>query len=262
MGLVQEYKFESRALYPELAGKRVVITGGASGIGKATAKRFVMEGARVVVFDFNDKAFEGLMEEIPGLEGCVKVDVSSEESVKAAFEEMDRILGGIDVLISNAGISVRKNFMDTDFSQWKKVMGVNLDGMCLCIMEALKRMHRDKTKDDTGVILCAASTNGMEGHPFYTDYNASKAAVINLVRSVALEHAPWVRCNCICPGYVWTPMQEAEYTQEMFEEVNKTIPMQRHADPAEAAALYAFLASDEAKYITGQHIPLDGGETA
>lgn len=260
--LRQDYKFESRALYPELKGKRVVITGGASGIGKATAKRFVLEGAKVVVFDYNEKAFDALKEEIPGLAGAVKVDVSSEESVAAAFRQMDEILGGIDILISNAGISIRKKFIDTDFAQWKRVMGVNLDGMCLCIMETLKRMKGEKTKDNPGVILCTASTNGMEGHPFYTDYNASKAAVINLVRSVALEHAPWIRCNCICPGYVLTPMQEAEYTQEMFDECNKGIPMQRHADPAEVAALYAFLASDEAKYITGQHIPLDGGETA
>ena len=260
--LKQDYKFESRALYPELKGKRVVITGGASGIGKATAKRFATEGAKVGVLDYNEKAFDALKQEIPELAGTVKVDVSNEESVAAAFKQMDEILGGIDILISNAGISIRKKFIETDFTQWKRVMGVNLDGMCLCIMETLKRMRGEKTKDNPGVILCTASTNGMEGHPFYTDYNASKAAVINLVRSVALEHAPWIRCNSICPGYVLTPMQEAEYTQEMFEECNKGIPMQRHADPAEVAALYAFLASDEAKYITGQHIPIDGGETA
>lgn len=260
--LSQDYRFISRALYPELKGKRVVVTGGASGIGKATAERFALEGSKVVVFDYNEQAFDFLKKEIPALLSCLKVDVSSEESVKSAFEQTDELLGGIDILISNAGISIRKKFIETDFAQWRRVLGVNLDGMCLCIMEALKRMQKEKTKDDTGVILCTASTNGMEGHPFYTDYNASKAAVINLVRSVALEHAPWIRCNCICPGYVLTPMQEAEYTQEMFDECNQGIPMKRHADPAEVAALFAFLASDEAKYITGQHIPLDGGETA
>lgn len=260
--LKQDYTFESRALYPELKGKRVVITGGASGIGKATVKRFALEGARVVVLDYNENSFEQLKEEIPELAGTIKVDVSNEASVTSAFQQIDQILGGIDVLISNAGISIRKKFIETDFNQWKRVMGVNLDGMCLCIMETLKRMKEDKSKENPGVILCTASTNGMEGHPFYTDYNASKAAVINLVRSVALEHAPWIRCNSICPGYVLTPMQEAEYTQEMFDECNKGIPIQRHADPAEVAALFAFLASDEAKYITGQHIPIDGGETA
>ena len=98
--LKQDYKFESRALYPELKGKRVVITGGASGIGKATAKRFDMEGAKVVVFDYNEKAFDALKQEIPELAGTVKVDVSNEESVAAAFKQMDEILGGIDILIS------------------------------------------------------------------------------------------------------------------------------------------------------------------
>ena len=146
--LKQDYHFESRALYPELKGKRVVVTGGASGIGKATAKRFVLEGAKVVVFDYNEKAFDALKQEIPGLAGAVKVDVSSEESVKNAFAEMDKILGGIDILISNAGISIRKKFIETDFAQWKRVMGVNLDGMCLCIMEALKRMKQDKSKEN------------------------------------------------------------------------------------------------------------------
>ena len=260
--LKQDYKFESRALYPELKGKRVVITGGASGIGKATAKRFAMEGAKVVVFDYNEKAFDALKQEIPELAGTVKVDGNNRARWAEAFTEMEEALGGTDSLISHACISIRKKFIETEFTQWKRVMGVKLDGMGLCIMETLKRMRGEKTKDNPGVILCTASTNGMEGHPFYTDYNASKAAVINLVRSVALEHAPWIRCNSICPGYVLTPMQEAEYTQEMFEECNKGIPMQRHADPAEVAALYAFLASDEAKYITGQHIPIDGGETA
>ena len=125
-----------------------------------------------------------------------------------------------------------------------------------------RREEKGKAMTGGGSIVNIASIGGLAACPMIASYGASKAAVKNLVRSVALEHAPWVRCNCICPGYVLTPMQEAEYTQEMFEEVNKTIPMQRHADPAEAAALYAFLASDEAKYITGQHIPLDGGETA
>ena len=170
----------------------------------------------------------------------------------------DCLIGGVDVLISNAGISIRKLFRDTDFAQWKKVMGVNLDGMYLCAKEAVLRMEPQQT----GVILFTASTNGMEGHPFYADYNASKAAVILLGRTLALECAPWLRVNSICPGYVLTPMQKAEYTEEMLEKVNEGIPMKRHADPEEVAALFAFLASDEAKYITGQHIPIDGGETA
>jgi len=244
--------------YKELEGKRVVITGGASGIGLATAKRFLEEGSKVVIFDINKDALKKAEEELEGLAGTAAVDVSSEESVKAGFKEVDRLIGGIDVLVSNAGISIRKLFKDTDFAQWRKVMGINLDGMFLCAKEAINRMEPQKS----GVILFTASTNGMEGHPFYADYNASKAAVILLGRTLALEFAPWIRVNSICPGYVLTPMQRAEYTDEMLAVVNEGIPMKRHADPSEVAALFAFLASDEAKYITGQHIPIDGGETA
>ncbi|MCK5430788.1 MAG: SDR family oxidoreductase, partial [Anaerolineales bacterium] len=105
-------------------------------------------------------------------------------------------------------------------------------------------------------------TNGLMGYPYYADYNASKAGVIELTRSMALELAPTVRVIAVCPGYVLTPMQEAEYSPEMLEAVNRKIPLGRHATPEEIAALFAFLASDEAPYITGQHIVIDGGETA
>lgn len=244
--------------YEELQGKCVIVTGGASGIGFATAKRFVEEGAKVAIFDINREALQQAEEALPGLAGTFMVDVSSEESVKAGFAEVDKKIGEVDILVSNAGISIRKLFKDTDFSQWKKVMGINLDGMFLCAKEAINRME----KKQSGVILFTASTNGMEGHPYYADYNASKAAVILLGRTLALEYAPWLRVNSVCPGYVLTPMQRAEYTDEMLKVVNEGIPMKRHADPSEVAALFAFLASEEAKYITGQHIPIDGGETA
>jgi len=112
------------------------------------------------------------------------------------------------------------------------------------------------------VILFTASTNGIEGHPYYADYNASKAGVILLAKTLALELAPWVRVNAVCPGYVLTPMQQAEYSAQMLEEVNKGIPMRRHAEPEEVAAFFAFLASEQASYITGQALAVDGGETA
>ncbi len=119
-------------------------------------------------------------------------------------------------------------------------------------------MERQKS----GVVLFTASTNGMEGHSLYADYNASKAGVILLAKTLAKEFAPWLRVNAVCPGYVLTPMQKAEYTPEMLEEVNQSIPLKRHADPEEIAALFTFLASSESSYITGSHIPIDGGETA
>jgi meso-butanediol dehydrogenase/(S,S)-butanediol dehydrogenase/diacetyl reductase len=113
-----------------------------------------------------------------------------------------------------------------------------------------------------GVIINTGSTNGLMGYPYYADYNASKAGVIELTRSMALELAPTVRVVAVCPGYVMTPMQEAEYTPEMMQVVNRKIPLGRHARPEEIAALFAFLASDEAPYITGHSYVIDGGEIA
>jgi NAD(P)-dependent dehydrogenase (short-subunit alcohol dehydrogenase family) len=114
----------------------------------------------------------------------------------------------------------------------------------------------------SGVILQTASTNGMMGYPFYADYNASKAGVIELTKSMALELAPKVRVNAVAPGYVLTPMQRAEYTDEMLAEVNRKIPMGRHARPEEIAALFAYLASDDAGFATGHVYVMDGAETA
>ena len=118
------------------------------------------------------------------------------------------------------------------------------------------------TAGDGGVILMTASTNGLTGHPLYADYNAAKAGVIQLARTMALELAPKVRVSSVCPGYVLTPMQRAEYTDEMLADVNAGIPLGRHAAPEEIAALFAFLASDEGAYFTGATISIDGGETA
>ncbi len=245
-------------IYKDLEAKRVVITGAARGIGLATAKRFVIEGANVVIIDWDQEALSRVLTDNPELRGGVDGDVSNPDSVRTAFEKVDGILGGIDVLISNAGISVRKPFLDIEYEQWSKVLRVNLDGMFLCAREAIRRMKGQSA----GVVLFTASTNGLDGHPFYADYNASKAGVILLAKTLALEFAPWLRVNAVCPGYVLTPMQEAEYTPEMLEALNSGIPMGRHATPEEVAALFAFLASNEASYITGQAIPIDGGETS
>jgi NAD(P)-dependent dehydrogenase (short-subunit alcohol dehydrogenase family) len=244
-------------MYKDLEGKRVVITGGASGIGCATAKRFIAEGAHVFIIDWNEKALNNVLSENSNLSGVCS-DVSNPDDMKKAFSTVDDVLGGIDVLISNAGISVRNPFLEIAYEQWSQVLRVNLDGMFLCSKEAIKRMK----KQQSGVILFTASTNGLEGHPLYADYNASKAGVILLAKTLALEFAPWLRVNAVCPGYVLTPMQKAEYTPEMLETVNSEIPLNRHAEPEEVAGLFAFLSSEEASYMTGQAIVIDGGETA
>ena len=245
-------------MYDDLKNKRVVVTGGASGIGYATAGRFISEGAAVMILDCSQDALDNALKKMPELQGVICADVSKPDEVEAAFQKIDAVMGGIDILISNAGISVRNPFTRIEYSQWSRVLRVNLDGMFLCAKEAVKRMK----KQNSGVILFTASTNGFEGHPYYTDYNASKSGVINLAKTIALECAPWLRANAICPGYVLTPMQKAEYSPEMLDAVNARIPIQRHAEPEEVAALFAFLASSEAKYITGATIAIDGGETA
>lgn len=246
------------AKFPELNGRRVMVTGAASGIGRATAERFAQEGASIFLVDRDEPLLSKALSGHPNFKGGAVADVSVEEDVKRAFARMKELLGGVDVLVSNAGISVRSDFVDIPYEQWRKVLDVNLGGMFLVSKEAASAMKAQ----GGGVILMTASSNGTEGHRWYADYNASKAGVILLAKTMALELAPKIRVNCVCPGYVLTPMQRAEYTDEMLDAVNEGIPMKRHAEPEEIAALFAFLASDDAKYITGADVRIDGGETA
>jgi meso-butanediol dehydrogenase / (S,S)-butanediol dehydrogenase / diacetyl reductase len=235
-----------------LEGKRVVVTGGTSGIGAATSRRFVEEGARVVSIALGGE------EEVDGLAAALEADVADPAQVAEAFARADEALGGLDVLVANAGVSIRHPFLEITPDEWRRVLAVNLDGVFHCAQEAARRL----VAADGGAILATASTNGLVGHRFYADYNASKAGVIALVRTLALELAPKVRVNAVCPGYVLTPMQRAEYTPEMLSAVDARIPLGRHARPEEVAALFAFLASDDGAYLTGAVLPIDGGETA
>ena len=235
-----------------LAGKRVVVTGGTSGIGEATSRRFLEEGARVVALAIGEEEVATAADRIPGVD-AMRCDVADRGAVEAAFAA----IGDVDVLIANAGISIRKPFLEIDPDDWQRVLDVNLTGVFHCAQVAARAMS-----ERGGVILMTASTNGLTGHENYADYNASKAGVILLARTMARELAPAVRVNAVCPGYVLTPMQEAEYTPAMLAQVNAAIPLGRHAAPEEIAALYAFLASDEGAYFTGAVISIDGGETA
>jgi meso-butanediol dehydrogenase / (S,S)-butanediol dehydrogenase / diacetyl reductase len=246
-----------------LKDKRVLITGGASGIGAATAARFLEEGARVCVLDRDEMASKQIKQDLSrlgtsGISEAIIADVTDLMQVEAAFAEAIRLMDGVDVLVNNAGISIRHKFLEITPEEWDRVIAVNLTGVFYVAQTAARHMW----ERGNGVILQTASTNGMTGYPFYADYNATKAGVIELTKSMALELAPKVRVCAVAPGYVMTPMQRAEYSDAMLAEVNGKIPLARHATPGEIAGLFAYLASEDAGFATGQVFTMDGGETA
>jgi len=239
-----------------LKDKRVMITGGAQGIGAATAERFLEEGARVAILDIDPIACQWIRSRLPNLETAVLADVANPEAVDEAFRTLDESVAGLDILINNAGISVQQPFLDITAEQWKRVVDVDLNGVFYVAQAAARRM----LDQGGGVIINMGSTNALRGYPWYADYNAAKAGVISLTQTMALELAPTVRVVAVCPGYVMTPMQEAEYTPEMMQKLEQDIPLGRQANPEEIAGLFAFLASDDAAFITGSQIVIDGGE--
>jgi NAD(P)-dependent dehydrogenase (short-subunit alcohol dehydrogenase family) len=246
----------------------------------------------VCVLDRDAVACKSIRHELPALAEAIIADVTDLMQVEAAFAEAIRLMDGVDVVINNAGISIRHKFLDITPEEWDRVIAVNLTGVFYVAQTAARHMwerfsgeaastkasgtassvnassangpssNTSSGKPSSGVILQTASTNGVMGYPYYADYNATKAGVIELTRSMALELAPRVRVCAVAPGYVLTPMQRAEYSDAMLEEVNRKIPLGRHATPEEIAGLFAYLASDDAAFATGQVFTMDGGETA
>lgn len=240
-----------------LKGKNVLVTGGASGIGQAAAARFLEEGCAVCVLDGSAEARERVTDELPALSAVINADVSNPEQVRAAVGEAVERMGSLDVLINNAGISIRHDFLDITVEEWDRVVGVNLRGIFLVAQAAARHM----VDRGSGVILNTASTAADTGYPHYDDYSASKGGVVALTRAMALELAPVVRVNAVSPGYVLTPMQRAEYSDDMLDAVNRKIPFGRHAKPEEIAALFAYLASEDAAFASGHVYVMDGAET-
>jgi NAD(P)-dependent dehydrogenase (short-subunit alcohol dehydrogenase family) len=232
--------------------RTVIVSGASSGIGQATAQRFAEAGDRVVNLDVKPPSEAG------GQVRWMQADVADWEAVRAAVDEVHAEYGALDVVIANAGISVRHGVLDITEADARRVMEVNLLGVLALWRHAAVHM----VAQGHGVLLATASVNGLRGYPFYADYNATKAGIAALARTFALELSPHVRVACVSPGAVLTPMQRAEYTDEMLDETNRNIPAGRHASPQEIAEFFHFLADPRAAFVTGQEFVVDGGETA
>ena len=247
-----------------LRGKGVLISGGTSGIGFATARRFLDEGARAFIGGLDAGELAIALQELggagPGLGGAVG-DVSEEADVTALVDAAVAALGRIDVLINNAGIARKSRFLDTKAADWDRTIAVNLRGMFLVAQTVARLMSADA---GGGVIVNMASTNALGGEEEFADYNASKGGVLQLTRTMAVElGGQGIRVNCICPGFIDTPLNRALGDEEGFRAYeHDRIPLGRRGQPEEVAAAYAFLASDDASFIHGAALVVDGGQTA
>ena len=245
-----------------LTGKGVLVAGGSSGIGKAAAERFLDEGSRVFLCGIDPAEVEGAVAELAslGAVGGIACDVSDETDVGRLVDAAEAALGSIDVLINNAGIARKDAFLDLDVETWDRILKVNLRGMFL-VAQAVARRMADR---GTGVIVNMASTNALGGEAEFAHYNASKGAVLQLTRTMAVELGPMgIRVNCLCPGFIRTPLNDAISDQAFVDAYEREkIPLGRAGTPDEVAAAYAFLASDDASFIHGAALVIDGGQTA
>ncbi len=234
-----------------------IITGGAVGIGRATAAEFVEQGADVVIADIDDETGPQVASEL----GCEfrTCDVSDYDTVETLVDGVVEDRGRLDVIVNNAGIGSETSLGDMSLEEWRSVISVNLDGVMHGSKAALPHLIEVE-----GCIVNIESIYGLRGGRGAAAYSASKGGVVNFTQQVAVDYAPEnVRVNGVCPGFVRTPMTQALLEQGRFYEfIKRRTPMDRPADPEEIAPLIAFLASDAASYITGANIPVDGGWTA
>jgi len=250
-----------------LAGKIAFISGGASGIGEASARRFVAEGACVVIGDLNTERAAAVVAELGSAARYVPLDVTQENSWREAIAAVDSLHGRLDVLVNSAGISIAGDIENCDYEMWQRHHRINADGVFLGCKYGLGFM-KDTTR--AGAIVNLSSTLGLRAHGDFVAYGASKAAVWSITRSVALhccQKSYPIRCNAIHPGATMTPMMQgvldgASDPAQMQEILAAGHPMKRIGQPEELASAILFLASDEASFITGVSLPVDGGYCA
>jgi len=243
----------------KLKNKIALITGASKGIGKATALLFAKEGAKVAVNYFSsEKEAKSVVEEIKkiGSEAiAIKCDVSQEDQVKSMMNQVLNKFGKIDILVNNAGIVFDVPFAERTVEQWKKTLDVNLLGTFLCS----KYVSEPMKKSNNGKIINISSTNAIDCFsPEAMDYDASKAGIIILTRNLAKELAPKIQVNAIAPGWVDTEMNK-DLPQDFIDEEIEQIYLKRFAKPVEISKAILFLASDDASYITGSVLKVDGG---
>jgi meso-butanediol dehydrogenase / (S,S)-butanediol dehydrogenase / diacetyl reductase len=243
------------------AGKTAIVTGGASGIGAAFARRVHAEGARVVIADRDAAAGVALADELGEDVRFAEIDVTDPDAHMRLAADTRSRFGAIDILFNNAGIGCFGQTPDLPVEQWRAVIAVNLDAVFFGCRAAIPHMR----ETGGGAIVNTASASGLAADYGFTAYNAAKAGLINYTRCLAIDHArDGIRANAICPGPVDTPLltRGVDAVPGLRARWEAVVPQQRFARPEEIAAVAAFLASDDASAMTGAALPVDGGLTA
>lgn len=254
-----------------LAGQKALVTGANSGIGKAVAIALGKAGADVMVnYVRDDAAAEEVVATLrnEGVDACAhRADVSSEDEVQAMFRAMCERFGAIDILINNAGLQQDAPFMDMTLQQWNTVIGINLTGQFLCAREAVREFMRRGVVPEkscaAGKIICMSSVHEVIPWAGHVNYAASKGGVMLMMKSLAQEVAPFrIRVNSVCPGATRTSINtEAWSTPEAYASLMKLVPYKRIGEPDDIGRAVVWLASDEADYINGVSLFVDGGMT-
>lgn len=255
-----------------LKGQKALVTGASSGIGKAVALALGKAGADVVVNYVSDEdAARSVVDEInncgQGASYTYKADISKEDQVQTMFADMVGRLGAVDILVNNAGLQSDASFDQMTLAKWEKVIGVNLTGQFLCTREAVRQFKKQGVRPGiscaAGKVICISSVHEVIPWAGHVNYAASKGGVMLMMKSVAQEVAPYrIRVNSIAPGAIRTPINmEAWDTPEHYQELLKLIPYKRIGEPHEIGRAAVWLASDDADYVHGITLFVDGGMT-